>query len=165
MICEHALPRYAEYRSREGQRGAKNMRIFGNLFKKAEKPTLDDPVFGHIDFESKNGVGLWCHIPSASDHMVVINAPVTGPTQAQRDFYATLRKNLPTLETACKAFIGKQDSAPANLSQMTVYAVDVGPENEIVTGQFVFELSDKDAKEIHRVGFRNGKPEVYGVDD
>ena len=142
------------------------MSIFERLFKKAAKPTKDDPAFGRIEFSPSQGIDMWCRIPAGTDdHMIIVDAPLSGPSQAQRDFYSKLQACLAQRETECKAFISKQPNPPANLAGMTVYSVEIGPEQEIATGQFVIELSDADASEIHRVEFKNYRPETYGVDD
>jgi hypothetical protein len=143
--------------------GATNM--FG-LFRKKQKVEIEDPLFGHLEFQSIHGVDLWCHVPSQpGGHMVVIVAPSTGPTHAQRDFYASLREQVFTRESECKAFIATHDEYPANLAGMSVYCVEIGPDEELQVGRFVVELSDAEAYEIHRVEFENGKPKTYGVDD
>lgn len=137
-----------------------------DIFRRQRKISLDDPVFGHIEFESHHGVESWCHIPSdPGGHMVIISAPMEGPTQAQRDFYFALREDLISRLLECKAFIKQHEGTPANLSEMNVYAVVIGAEDELRNGEFVIELSDEDASDIHRVEFKSGKPEYYGVDD
>ena len=123
---------------------------------------LDDPVFGRIEFRD----GSWASVPAeAPDHRIGVDAPETGPTQSQRDFYRALSADLSSRMAECKAFIAAQEDAPSNLSDMTVYFVEIGSDEELDRGQFVIELSDEEANEIHRVGFKNGKPETYGVDD
>jgi hypothetical protein len=142
------------------------MNMSGKLFKKPGNPTLDDSVFGQIEFTSTHGVDMWCHVPSeSSGHMILIDAPLAGPTAAQRTFYSRLCAGLADRAAECKAFIALQRSPPKNISGMTVYSVEIGPDNEIASGKFVIELSDADAIEIHRVEFKGGKPETYGVDD
>ena len=139
--------------------------MFG-MFRKKQLVELDDPVFGHLAFEPMHGIDMWCHLPSGvGDHMVLVVAPLTGPTQAQRDFYTSLRDELPSRESECKMIIAAQESPPPNLADMTIYSVEIGPEEELDAQQFVIELSDSDANEIHRVEFRNGRPETYGIDD
>ena len=142
------------------------MSLFGKMFKRPVKPTVDDPVFGKIEFTSKYGVDMWCHTPTEPEgHMILVDAPLSGPTDAQRRFYSQLLALLAERETECKAFISAQKSSPATLEQMEVYLVEIGPDNAIACGEFVIELADKAAIEIHRVEFRDGKPEVYRVDD
>ena len=142
------------------------MSILGKLFKKNAKPAADDPAFGRIEYCPRYGIDMWCHIPSVpGDHMIIVDAPLNGPTQSQREFYSALHTCLALREAECKAFIAKQGDPPDNLSSMTIYSVEVGSEAEITSGQFVIELSDRDASQIHRVEFKNGRPAVYGVDD
>lgn len=140
--------------------------MFGGLFKKTAKPILVDAVFGRIEFSPSHGIDMWCHIPAeTSDHMIIVDAPLSGPSQAQRAFYSGLQAHLAQREAECKAFISKHPNPPENLSTMTIYSIEVGLENEIASGQFVIELSDAEADIIHRVEFRNGQPETYVSDD
>jgi hypothetical protein len=123
---------------------------------------LDDPVFGSIEFRD----GLWSSVPTRDlHHMIGIVASETGPTRHQREFYIALRNDLAVREAECKAFIARQTGRPSNLSEMSVYAVEIGTETDLIAGQFVIELSDREANEIHRVEFKHGRPESYGVDD
>ena len=141
------------------------MKDMFNLFRRKPKTTLDDPVFGMIEFNSYHGIGMWSHIPADSEcYMILVEAPKNGPSQLQRDFYSGLRDNLNAIESECKAFIATQ-GPPPNLLSMTIYSVEIGSEEEIERKQFVIELSDRKANEIYRVEFRNGKPAYYGVDD
>jgi hypothetical protein len=142
------------------------MSLFRQLFKKVSKRTLQDPAFGSIEFDPSHGMDMWCHIPTESgDHMIVIDAPITGPTQIQQDFYSSLKANLPMRLLESKTFIATQDEVPANLSEMTIYSVAIGPESDLSAGRFTIEISDSEANQIHRVEFNSGKPELYGIDD
>jgi hypothetical protein len=142
------------------------MSIFGKLFKKNANPAVNDPVFGRIEFRPCHGLDMWCHIPSVTgEHMIIVSAPLNGPTQAQREFYSALRACIAVREADCKAFVAKQDDPPANLSNMTIYSVEVGSETDITAGRFVIEISDPDAMQIHRVEFKDGQPARYGADD
>lgn len=136
--------------------------FFSFLFSKKKK-ILKDSVFGVIEFDGF----VWTHIPKNTEKsfMIIINAPSTGPTQAQRDFYISLKNDLNSLEEECKTFIFSQEEPPLHLQVMTIYSIEIGEESEVENGQFVIELSDKDANEIHRVKFMNGKPSYYEVDD
>lgn len=137
-----------------------------NLFKTKPKPTLDDPVFGHINLDSGHGIDMWSYIPpDAVTPMICIEAPACGPSNAQRQFYTELRNELSSREAECKTFIAQCESNPANLADMTIYAINIGPDEEIAAGQFEIELSDEDAFEIHRVVFRKMKPIGYEGDD
>lgn len=126
------------------------------------KKTRDDPVFGRIEFED----GIWSSVPAEPlDFLMAIDAPETGPTESQRAFYLALRRELPCRVAECKAFISTHADAPSNLSGMTVYSVEIGSDEALERGQFVMELSDDQANEIHRVEFKNRKPKTYAVDD
>jgi len=136
------------------------------MFRKKQLVELDDPVFGYLAFEPKHGIDMWCHVPiGVGDHMVLVVAPSTGPVQEQRDFYTSLRNQMRSLESECKSFIATQPSPPLNLPDLTVYSVEIGPGEEVAANQFVIELSDRDADQIHRVEFRKGKPTAYAMDD
>ena len=139
--------------------------MFG-IFKKEKKLTLDDPVFGRIDFQRLHGIEMWCHSPNdESSHMILIVAPASGPTQVQREFYNSLRRDMISIEAECKRFISSQEEPPQNLQDMTIYSIEIGEEAELAKGKFVIELADKDADEIHCVEFMNRKPMTYGMDD
>ena len=140
--------------------------MFRKLFRKPSQPKRDDPVFGPIEFASDHGVDMWIHSPSGvDDHMIVLFAPASGPTQGQRDLYRSLRDRFPKLEAACQEFIGQQEDAPENVSTLKIYAVEIGSDEEIAQGRFTIELTDAEADEINRVEFVKGTPAVYGVDD
>ena len=137
-----------------------------NPFKKKAKWTLDDPVFGHIELDSTHGIDIWSFIPpDAETPMICIEAPARGPSNVQQKFYTELRSALSSLEAECKTFISQCESKPDNLADMTIYAVNIGPDEEIASGQFEIELSDDDAFEIHRVVFNDMKPVGYEIDD
>ena len=136
------------------------------LFRKKQALEQNDPVFGRIVFEPVHGVDAWCHMPTGGrDHMVVIIAPSTGPSQAQRDFYVSLRDNLVSRESECKDFIASHEVAPMNLANLKIYSVEISPEDELKMGQFTIELSDEKEFEIHRVEYMNGQPHIYGIYD
>ena len=142
------------------------MSIFSKIFGTKTTPTLDDTVFGSITFQPSHGIDMWCHMPSSDlDHMVVIVAPLTGPTNGQRMFYASLRTTLPKRLIECKAFIKGQNAALTDLDNMRLYSVEVGTEQESDAGEFVIELSDDNADQIHRVEFAQYRPSSYSVDD
>ena len=97
------------------------------MLKKNKKIERDDPVFGGIELEHAHGIDMWWHLPSDDkDHMVVIYASSTGPSQAQRNFYDTLRRDIVSLEATCKEFISRQQDIPPNLSDMRIYSIEIG---------------------------------------
>ena len=119
--------------------------ILKKIFTKNKKIERDDPVFGHVEYERSHGVDMWLHAPSDDkDHMIVVFASATGPSQAQRDFYDSLRRDIVSLESSCKEFISRQQDPPANLSDMMIYSVEIGDDSELENGQFVIELSDQE---------------------
>jgi hypothetical protein len=142
------------------------MKLFRKFFRKPSQPKRDDSVFGPIEFESNHGIDMWIHSPSGvDDPIIVLFAPESGPTQGQRDLYRSLKDRFPKLEAACKEFIGQQEDAPEDVSALKIYAVEIGPDEEIAEGRFTIELADAEADEINRVEFIEGKPAIYGVDD
>ena len=142
------------------------MSFFGNLFKKQAQPMLQDAVFGLIEFQASYGFPVWSHTPSdVKDHLIIIDAPATGPTPLQHKFYTQLRSQLPARTAEARAFLATQADAPANLAALTLYSVEIGEDGEIEAGQFVLELSDAAATEIHRVEFNQSKPEAYSTDE
>jgi hypothetical protein len=137
-----------------------------SLFKKKQKRVLDDPVFGRIEFDLIHGIDIWSYIPKDGESpMLCIDASSLGPSDGQREFYCGLKKDLPSRELECKAFISQCETKPINLIEMAVYAINIGTHAELASGQFEIELSDKDANEIHRVVFKNWKPSGYEIDD
>ena len=137
-----------------------------NLFKKKTQVILNDPIFGLIELDSSQGIDLWTHIPTdVVSHMICIAAAPSGPLASQREFYTRLQKSISSLESECKAFISQCENKPKNLRELTIYAINIGLDEELEKGQFEIELSDEDAFEIHRVIFKNMKPIDYEVDD
>ena len=140
------------------------MGIFDKFFQKPPPVTLQDSVFGLIEFQSTYGFVMWCHTPAdARDHLIIIDAPETGPTPLQRNFYSRLRGSLPARVAEARAFIAAQEAAPANAVALKLYSVEIGEDAEVAAGQFVLELSGETADEIHRVEFSSDKPDIYSL--
>ena len=126
----------------------------------------DDPAFGRIVFSPGPGAELWTHAPAGpDDHLVVIIAPAAGPAPAQRDFHAALRTRLAAEVARSRDFVAVHAGAPVEPGALRLYAVEIGPSDELAAGRFVIELSDAEATCIHRVEYESGRPTVYGCDD
>ena len=139
------------------------MSIFGSLLKKKPVFAADDPVFGRITFEQ----GIWTFIPNppTEGFMITVNAPESGPTQMQRDFFEKVRASLPDLERRACGFMRSRVDAGVEVSRLSVYSVEIGRDDESRQQRFVLEMSDADAIVIHRVSFSDGEPVDYGYDD
>ena len=121
---------------------------------------LEDPVFGRIEFAR----GVWTSMRTAKPPMLVIVAPESGPVESQRSFYRRIYASFDKLAADARRFV--RASAPeVDVSRLSPYAIDIGPESEVALGSFVIEFADEHQNEIHRVEFINGKPATYGCDD
>lgn len=136
--------------------------IFRKLFTRNALTVIDDPVFGRITFES----GLWSFIPQSEGdgHMVVIDAPETGPSPQQRDFYLKISRDLAGWENKARDYMQQRFPSNATVRTLATYAVIVGSEDETRSGTFTLELSDDEASEIHRVTFGGESPVSYEMD-
>ena len=139
------------------------MSIFGSLFKKKPVIAADDPVFGHITFEQ----GIWTFTPNppTEGFMITVDAPESGPSQLQRDFFQKVRASLPDLERRARDFMRSRVDPGIEGSSLSAYSVEVGSDDESRQQRFVLEMSDADAIVIHRVSFSSGEPVDYGYDD
>ncbi|MFN0051486.1 MAG: hypothetical protein ACKV0T_04800 [Planctomycetales bacterium] len=138
------------------------MGFFENLFRKKVEIEVHDPVFGVLSFAH----GIWTHVPREPNagFMVTVDAPESGPTDRQRDFFQSIRANLPDFEHRANDFIRR--CVDESLPLLSVYSVEIGTDDETGRQEFVLELSDDDAHEIHRVQFRAGEPVDYdGFED
>lgn len=97
------------------------MSILGSLFKKKPVITADDPVFGHITFQQ----GIWTFIPNppTDGFMVSVDAPESGPSQLQRDFFQKVRAILSNFERRARDFIRSRVEAGVDVSLLSVYSV------------------------------------------
>lgn len=79
------------------------MSIFGRLFKKKSVIAVDDPVFGYVTFEQ----AIWTFVPNppTEGFMITVDAPETGPSQLQRDFFQMIRASLPECERVAREFM------------------------------------------------------------
>jgi hypothetical protein len=139
------------------------MNFFGNLFKKKPPVELHDPVFGCLTFSK----GIWAFMPKTpgAEFMVTVDAPKTGPTDRQRDFFDRIRSSLSEFEGQARNFMRSRVDESVDATRLSVYSVEIGSDDETGREQFVLELSDDDAIVVHRVLFRAGEPVDYGFDD
>ena len=139
------------------------MSIFGSLFKKKPAVAADDPVFGHIAFEQ----GIWTFIPNppTEGFMITVDAPESGPSQLQRDFFQKIRTSLADFEQRAREFMRSRVDAGVEVSSLSVYSVEIGSDDESRQQRFVLEMCDAEAIVIHRVSFSGSEPEDYGYDD
>jgi len=137
------------------------MNVFGKLFGRKPQP-IEDTVFGRIEF----GLGGWTRLPKEESNgfIVIIVAPESGPTDCQRDFYKKLSLSLDETIADAKRLV-QVSAADVDVGALSLYSVEIGPDAELASDDFVIELSDKDQNQIHVVNFVNGKPSVYGCDD
>ena len=129
------------------------MSIFGSLFKKKPVIAADDPVFGHITFEQ----AIWTFIPNppTEGFMITVDAPESGPSQLQRDFFQKVRASLPDFEQRARDCMRSRADAGVEVSSLSVYSVEIGCDDESRQQRFVF----------HRVSFSGSEPVDYGYDD
>ena len=139
------------------------MKMFGDLFKKKPVIAAYDPAFGRITLEQ----GVWTSIPAppTNGFMITVDAPESGPSQLQRDFFQKVRGSLSEYELRARDFMRSRVDAGVDVSRLSVYSVEVGSDVECQRGVFVLEMSDPDAIIIHRVSFTGDEPVGYGFDD
>jgi hypothetical protein len=124
---------------------------------------MQDPEFGTITFET----GFWgCHIKSGTNEFAVwIDAPESGPSELQRQFYRQMRADLAKLQERALSFIRAKAWDPVDVTQLHIYSIQIGAEEECAKKKFVIEFADDDAHNIHVVWFEAGQPYEYGCDD
>ena len=139
------------------------MGIFHSLFQKKPVVAADDPLFGHITFEQ----GIWTFIPNppTEGFMITVDAPESGPSQLQRDFFQKVRASLPDFEQRARDFMRSRVDAGVEVSSHSVYSVEIGSDDESRQQRFVLEMCDAEAIVIHRVSFSGSEPVDYGYDD
>ena len=139
------------------------MSIFGSLFKKKPVVAADDTVFGHITFEQ----GIWTFIPNppTEGFMITVDAPESGPSQLQRDFFQKVRAGLSDFEQRARAFMRSRVDPGVEVSSLSFYSVEFGSDDESMQQRFVLEMSDAEANIIHRVSFCGSEAVDYGYDD
>lgn len=139
------------------------MSIFGRLFKKKSVIAVDDPVFGYVTFEQ----AIWTFVPNppTEGFMITVDAPETGPSQLQRDFFQMIRASLPECERVAREFMRSRVDAGVEVSSLSVYSVEIGSDDETRQAGFVLEMCDAEALVIHRVSFSGSEAVDYGYDD
>ena len=139
------------------------MGLFGSLFKKRPVVAADDPVFGHITFDR----GIWALIPNPpnEEFIITVDAPESGPSQVQREFFQTVRSGLRRFEERARDFMKSRIDGSLEASNTSVYSVEIGSDDECKQARFVLEMSDPDAFVIHRVSFSGSEPVDYTYDD
>lgn len=139
------------------------MSLFRKLFGKKDVLRLADPAFGELTYDR----GGWTHIPEsrAGGFMISVEAPETGPSDAQRLFLERLRQCLPSLVQSAKDFIALDTDDKIDVGCLVIYSLGIGTDAEIEAERFVIELTDNDEIEVHRVSFEAGKPTLYSCDD
>lgn len=139
------------------------MSIFRSLFKKKKLIASDDAVFGHITFER----GIWTFIPNppADGFMITVDAPESGPSQLQRDFFQKVRARLSDFEQSARDYMQSRVDAGVDVSRLSVCSIEIASDAESQRESFVLEMCDVDAFIIHRVSFIGTEPVDYGFDD
>lgn len=139
------------------------MGILDWLFKKKATIELDDPVFGHLTFDEV----IWSNVPGLAEEafMITVDAPETGPSVEQRDFFEHVSSRLPDFERRARDYMRSGAHEGVDVSTLSTYSIEIGSQEETVRQEFVLELSDEDAFEIHRVYFSGDQAVDYGVDD
>ncbi len=139
------------------------MGIFSNLFRK--KPTIElrDSVFGPISYDR----GVWTFVPKEPKEGFMINviAAAAGPSELQRVVFSRVRSELAEYERRARDYMTPHLDESVSVSQLSIYAVLIGDDDESQREELVLEFSDRDAFTVHRVSFRKGEPVDYGADD
>jgi hypothetical protein len=124
---------------------------------------MQDPEFGTIKFER------WCwastKLPGANEFAVSVEAPESGPSELQRQFYRDLRADLAKYKERGLVYVKARTHIPVDVTQLHIYSIQIGTEEECRKEKFVIEFADDDAHYIHVVWFEAGQPYEYGCDD
>jgi len=117
---------------------------------------IDDPVFGKISFDEP----FWVFTPGPgpSAFTILIEAPCSGPTDVQRQFFQQVVANLADFSRRCLAFIELSADPPVDMRSLSVYSVTVGSDDDCRCTTFVLEFSDEAADNVHRVQIEEGQP-------
>jgi hypothetical protein len=124
---------------------------------------IHDPIFGRLTYEN----GLWAFIPKevVDGFMISIDAPETGPSAAQRDYFLDISSRLSKFEQLGRDFIDSHSEFTGDVACLSTYSIEVGTDLDCQRQRFVLEMSDNDAAVIHRVTFFDGEPLEYWLDD
>jgi hypothetical protein len=131
-----------------------------------DRLTREDPVFGMIEFEH----GVWSAVRDNGIHAFgfTIEAPESGPSQAQQRFFCRMMQERARYEEQSKAIIVSECQSfdiPVDDASLRLYVVEIGPEAEINKGNFLLEFVEADEVVVHRVEFRGDRPYSYNMDD
>src|SRR5262245_15323018 len=96
--------------------------------------------------------------------MITVDAPESGPTQLQREFFQTIRARLSDYERRAREFMHSRVDPGMDVSRLSVYSVEIGSEDESRRQSFVLEIGAELANIIHRVSFTGSEPVDYGCD-
>ena len=136
------------------------------IFKREAAKTIDDPIFGKIEFSFEHGITQWTNRPKDSElPKLAVKAPESGPTPAQQNFYLGIQENFVKYLDGAQALILNSDIFHGKLEDLSLISIEIGPQNEIADGRFVIEFMDDEEYEIHRVEFDKLKPVHHKIDE
>jgi hypothetical protein len=139
------------------------MNLFEKWLNKRPAVEADDAVFGHITYEH----GIWTFVPKspAEGFMIMVDAPESGPSEAQRGVFLKIRVSLSDFERRARDYLQSRVDPGIDVSRLSVYSVEIGNDDESLRESFVLEMTDEDASIIHRVTFAGCEPVGYEFDD
>lgn len=142
------------------------MGIIPYLSKKKDRRKLLDPIFGEIEFEDDYKINQWVYTSKVTGgHMVIIDAPETGPSNKQREFYQSFKEKQDGYLSICVNYMMLSGFPINRRLEMSIYSVIIGVDKDVANGMFHVEISDEEAHEIHRIIFEDNEPVGYEVDD
>ena len=139
------------------------MNLFKSLLGRKEPLRISDPVFGDLTREHD----LWIQTlkQSGPGYMVIVDAPESGPSLTQQAFFKEVASTLPHMERDAIEFARLHAGEETDMSALSIYALEIGPDSEVDARKFVMELAGPDQVLIHRVSFEAGKPTHITHDD
>jgi hypothetical protein len=96
--------------------------------------------------------------------MISVAAPESGPTQSQRSHFQKISSELSKFEQRARDFMRSRVDQEVDVSSLSVYAVEIGNDDQSRRESFVLEMCDENAHIIHRVSFVGSEPQDYGFD-
>jgi hypothetical protein len=135
-----------------------------NLFQREPPLAVDDSVFGKITFED----GYWSSETPYSPSIltVYVEAPESGPSGIQRDFFKKVMAGFREIEGAGRSFVDAHRNTNVPLN---VYTLHINSDDGCSSGTFDIEYTDKEtdkeADTIYIAFFVNWKPTHYGEND
>ncbi len=129
----------------------------------ANRTHIADPVFGPITYE----LGGWTSRPDSPEtgFMISIDAPESGPSTLQREFFDRIRNNLIVLERKAKDYLKLEAEPGLDIEALRIYSLVLGTNLEIQSDRFVIEFANSEEIVIHRVSFEAERPVAYSLDD